>query len=122
MKKTCLHGCHTELEAKMAPFAGYDMPIEYTGLDEEHKAVRTRAGLFDVSHMGEIYVGGPDAAAFVDHIFTNYAAAMADGQVLYGMMTNENGGTVDDCSYTASASRNSCSWLTRRTSTRTSSG
>ena len=96
MKKTCLHGCHTELEAKMAPFAGYDMPIEYTGLDEEHKAVRTRAGLFDVSHMGEIYVGGPDAAAFVDHIFTNYAAAMADGQVLYGMMTNEDGGTVDD--------------------------
>ncbi len=96
MKKTCLHGCHTELEAKMAPFAGYDMPIEYTGLDEEHKAVRTRAGLFDVSHMGEIYIGGPDAAAFVDHIFTNYAAAMADGQVLYGMMTNEDGGTVDD--------------------------
>ncbi len=96
MKKTCLHGCHTELEAKMAPFAGYDMPIEYTGLDEEHKAVRTRAGLFDVSHMGEIYVGGPDAAAFVDHVFTNYAAAMADGQVLYGMMTNEDGGTVDD--------------------------
>ena len=80
----------------MAPFAGYDMPIEYTGLDEEHKAVRTRAGLFDVSHMGEIYVGGPDAAAFVDHVFTNYAAAMADGQVLYGMMTNEDGGTVDD--------------------------
>ena len=96
MKKTCLHGCHTELEAKMAPFAGYDMPIEYTGLDEEHKAVRTRAGLFDVSHMGEIYIGGPDAAAFVDHIFTNYAAAMADGQVLYGMMTNEDGRTVDD--------------------------
>ena len=96
MKKTCLHGCHTELEAKMAPFAGYDMPIEYTGLDEEHKAVRTRAGLFDVSHMGEIYIGGPDAAAFVDHIFTKYDAAMADGQVLYGMMTNEDGGTVDD--------------------------
>lgn len=96
MKQTCLHACHTELGAKMAPFAGYDMPIEYAGLDEEHKSVRTRAGLFDVSHMGEIYVGGPDAVAFVDHIFTNYAAPMATGQVLYGMMTNENGGTVDD--------------------------
>lgn len=69
MKKTCLHGCHTELEAKMAPFAGYDMPIEYTGLDEEHKAVRTRAGLFDVSHMGEIYVGG----TMLQHLSTMYS-------------------------------------------------
>ena len=80
----------------MAPFAGYDMPIEYTGLDAEHAAVRTRAGLFDVSHMGEIYISGKDAVKFVDHIFTNYAAPMKPGQVLYGMMTYETGGTVDD--------------------------
>ena len=96
LKHTCLHGLHCGLNAKMAPFAGYDMPIEYTGLDAEHAAVRTRAGLFDVSHMGEIYISGKDAVKFVDHIFTNYAAPMKPGQVLYGMMTYETGGTVDD--------------------------
>ncbi len=95
-KKTCLHAEHTALGAQMAPFAGYDMPIEYAGLDSEHTAVRTDAGLFDVSHMGEIIVKGPDALAFVDHIFTNSAAALADGQVAYGMMCRPEGGTVDD--------------------------
>ena len=96
MKKTCLFERHMALNAKMAPFAGYDMPIEYSGLDTEHKAVRTCSGLFDVSHMGEIYIAGRDAVKFVDHIFTNYAAPMKIGQVLYGMMTYETGGTVDD--------------------------
>jgi len=96
MKKTSLFERHMALNAKMAPFAGYDMPIEYSGLDTEHKAVRTCSGLFDVSHMGEIYIAGRDAVKFVDHIFTNYAAPMKIGQVLYGMMTYETGGTVDD--------------------------
>ena len=95
-KTTCLHASHKALGALMAPFAGYDMPIEYDGLDKEHTAVRTSAGLFDVSHMGEIVVEGPQALALVNHIFTNDAAALADGGVAYGMMCHPDGGTVDD--------------------------
>lgn len=95
-KKTCLHDEHTALGALMSPFAGYDMPIEYCGLDAEHTAVRTAAGVFDVSHMGEIVVEGPDALKFTDHIFTNDASALADGGVAYGMMCRPDGGTVDD--------------------------
>lgn len=96
IKKTCLHGHHTALNAKMSPFAGYDMPIEYSGLDDEHAAVRTKCGVFDVSHMGEVDIKGPEALRFVSHIFTNDAAALADGQAAYGMMTAFDGGTVDD--------------------------
>ncbi len=95
-KKTCLHDAHVALGASMAPFAGFDMPIEYSGLDAEHTAVRTRVGVFDVSHMGEIVAEGPDALPFVNHIFTNDAAALADGGVAYGMMCHPDGGTVDD--------------------------
>lgn len=95
-KKTCLHGCHESLGAKMSPFAGYDMPIEYEGLDAEHKAVRCECGVFDVSHMGEVDVKGPEALEFVNHIFTNDVAALSDGQAAYGMMTAFDGGTVDD--------------------------
>lgn len=96
IKKTCLHDRHCSSGAQMAPFAGYDMPIEYEGLDTEHAAVRTRAGLFDVSHMGEVDIEGPGATDFVNHIFTGDAGAMHEGQALYGMMCNEEGGTVDD--------------------------
>ena len=95
-KKTCLYDRHTAMGASMSPFAGYDMPIEYSGLDAEHTAVRTCAGVFDVSHMGEVDIKGPDALRFVNHIFTNDASALADGQCAYGMMTREDGGTVDD--------------------------
>ena len=95
-KKTCLHDAHVALGALMSPFAGYDMPIEYKGLDAEHTAVRTSVGVFDVSHMGEIVVKGKDALAYVNHIFTNDVDALADGGVAYGMMCRENGGTVDD--------------------------
>lgn len=96
MKQTCLYNSHLELNAQMAPFAGYDMPIEYAGLDSEHTAVRTSVGVFDVSHMGEVDIKGPDALAFVNHIFTNDAAVLVDGQCAYGMMTAQDGGTVDD--------------------------
>ncbi len=96
IKKTCLHGEHRALNAQMSPFAGYDMPIEYEGLDLEHQAVRTAVGLFDVSHMGEVDVEGPEAIRFVNHIFTGDVSLMHDGQALYGMMTNEQGGVVDD--------------------------
>ena len=96
LKKTCLHDLHVGLGAKMSPFAGFDMPIQYSGIIDEHNAVRHEVGVFDVSHMGEIFVSGPDAAAFVNHIFTNDVTPMEDGKILYGMMCYENGGVVDD--------------------------
>lgn len=96
MKHTCLYDAHVALGAHISPFAGYDMPIEYSGLDAEHNAVRTAVGMFDVSHMGEIIVKGPDALSCVNHIFTNDVDALADGQVAYGMMCLPDGGTVDD--------------------------
>ena len=96
LKLTCLHACHLALGAKMSPFAGYDMPIQYSSIVQEHEAVRHRAGVFDVSHMGEIFVCGKDAERFVNHIFTNDIRPMAPGQILYGMLLYPNGGTVDD--------------------------
>ncbi len=94
--KTCLYGSHVALGAKMSPFAGFIMPIQYAGIVQEHLAVRQHVGMFDVSHMGEIFVEGPDAEAFVNHIFTNEIRGFEPGKVLYGMMCYENGGTVDD--------------------------
>ncbi len=96
IKTTCLHGEHLALGAKMSPFAGFDMPIQYSSITEEHLAVRQKAGIFDVSHMGEIFVNGPDAEKFVNHIFTNNVSVMEEGQILYGMMLYPDGGTVDD--------------------------
>ena len=96
LKLTCLHGAHLALGAKMSPFAGFDMPIQYSGIRDEHLAVREHAGIFDVSHMGEIFISGPDALRFVNHIFTNDASALAAGQIAYGMMLYPDGGTVDD--------------------------
>ena len=96
LKVTCLHDIHVALGAKMSPFAGFDMPIQYSSITEEHNAVRHAAGMFDVSHMGEIFVSGPDAEKFINHIFTNDITPMVPGQVLYGMMLYPDGGTVDD--------------------------
>ncbi|MBO6237741.1 MAG: glycine cleavage system aminomethyltransferase GcvT, partial [Bacteroidales bacterium] len=96
LKKTCLHDLHVGLGAKMSPFAGYDMPIQYSGIIDEHNAVRHAAGVFDVSHMGEVFVSGPDAERFVNHIFTNDVRTLAPGGILYGMMLYPDGGTVDD--------------------------
>lgn len=96
IKKTCLHDRHIVLGALMSPFAGFDMPIQYEGIAEEHKAVREDCGVFDVSHMGEVNISGPQAEEFVNHIFTNDVSCMSDGQVLYGMMLHPDGGTVDD--------------------------
>ena len=96
LKVTCLHDSHVALGAKMSPFAGLDMPIQYSSITEEHLAVRNNVGMFDVSHMGEIFVSGPDAEKFVNHIFTNDIRPMVPGQVLYGMMLYPDGGTVDD--------------------------
>lgn len=96
LKITCLHDKHVALGAKMSPFAGFDMPIQYSGIVDEHNAVRKAAGVFDVSHMGEIFVSGPDAEAFVNHVFTNDVRGLEQGKILYGMMCYEDGGVVDD--------------------------
>ncbi len=94
--KTCLHDKHLALGALMSPFGGFDMPIQYTNITDEHNAVRHHAGMFDVSHMGEIFVSGPDAEKFVNHIFSNNIAGIPDGKILYGMMLYPNGTVVDD--------------------------
>ena len=94
--KTCLYDSHVALGAKMSPFAGFMMPIQYSGIIAEHQAVRNRAGMFDVSHMGEIFVSGPDAERYVNHIFTNEIRGHEPGKVLYGMMLYPDGGVVDD--------------------------
>ncbi len=94
--KTCLYDRHVALNAKMSPFGGFIMPIEYSTIVEEHEAVRHAAGMFDVSHMGEIFVTGNDAEKFVNHIFTNDISGIPDGKIQYGMMLYENGGVVDD--------------------------
>lgn len=96
LKKTCLHSSHLELGAKMSPFAGYDMPIQYSGIIDEHNAVRNAVGVFDVSHMGEIFISGADAMRFVNHIFTNDITSLEEGKIVYGMMCYPNGGVVDD--------------------------
>lgn len=96
IKKTCLHDKHVGMGAQMSPFAGYDMPIQYKGIAEEHNAVRHAVGVFDVSHMGEVCVKGPEAEKFVNHIFVNDVTGAPDGQIFYGMMCYDNGGTVDD--------------------------
>lgn len=96
VKTTCLHDDHVKLGALMSPFAGFDMPIQYAGIVEEHNAVRNDVGVFDVSHMGEVLITGPQAQEFVNHIFTNDVRPLPDGGILYGMMLYHNGGTVDD--------------------------
>ena len=96
LRKTCLYDRHVMLQAKMSPFAGFLMPIQYSSITVEHNAVRQHAGVFDVSHMGEIFVEGPEAEAFVNHIFTNEIRGFEPGKVLYGMMCYPDGGVVDD--------------------------
>lgn len=96
IKKTCLHQHHVDLGALMSPFGGFDMPIQYKGIIEEHNAVRNACGVFDVSHMGEVLVTGPDAEKYVNHIFTNDVTGAPAGQCFYGMMLNPHGGVVDD--------------------------
>lgn len=94
--KTCLHDRHVKQGALMSPFGGFDMPIQYTNITDEHNAVRNDVGVFDVSHMGEVRVKGPEAYKFVMHIFVGDVTGAPDGQIFYGMMCYENGGTVDD--------------------------
>ena len=96
MKTTPFTKYHIAAGAKMAPFAGYNMPIEFTGINEEHMTVREKVGVFDVSHMGEIWVKGPKAEAFLQRVTSNNVAALYDGKVQYSCMPNGEGGIVDD--------------------------
>jgi aminomethyltransferase len=98
LKRTPLYNVHTSLGAKIVPFAGFEMPVQYpTGITAEHKAVREKAGLFDVSHMGEFIVRGPQAVDFVNYVTTNDVAALKPGQAQYSTILREDGTIVDDC-------------------------
>ena len=96
LKQTPLHATHLGHKARMVPFGGWDMPVEYSGITDEHMAVRTRAGLFDVSHMGEIEIAGADALAAVQKISSNDASRLAIGQIHYSALTTPEGTFVDD--------------------------
>ncbi|MFO7766163.1 MAG: glycine cleavage system aminomethyltransferase GcvT [Pelovirga sp.] len=96
MKKTSLNLRHRELRARMVDFGGWEMPVQYTGVIAEHQSVRTAAGLFDVSHMGEIAVCGRSAVDFLQYVTTNDLTRLGDGQVQYTAMCYEHGGVVDD--------------------------
>ena len=98
LKRTPLYDVHAALGAKIVPFAGFEMPVQYpTGITAEHKAVREKAGLFDVSHMGEFIVRGPQAVDFVSYVTTNDVAALKPGQAHYSTILREDGTIVDDC-------------------------
>ena len=96
LKRTSLHATHVALGARMVPFGGWDMPVEYAGITAEHTAVRTAAGLFDVSHMGQIELAGPNALAAVQHLTSNDAAKLQVGQAQYSALTTPEGTFVDD--------------------------
>lgn len=96
LKRTCLYEKHVALGAMISPFGGFEMPIQYSDIISEHNAVRTACGMFDVSHMGEVSITGPDAERFVQHIFTNNVSGAEYGKILYGMLLYPDGGVVDD--------------------------
>src|SRR4249920_2091402 len=93
---TPLHDRHVELGARMVPFAGWEMPVQYEGVLDEHRAVRTDAGVFDVSHMGEIEVEGPTAEELLQRMLSNDVAKLSPGEAQYTLITNETGGILDD--------------------------
>ena len=96
LKRTPLHSLHLQLGAKLVPFGGWEMPVQYSGIVEEHRTVRTAVGLFDVSHMGEFEFRGPGALPFLRRLTTNDVAALAVGQVQYSLMCTPDGGIIDD--------------------------
>jgi aminomethyltransferase len=96
LRATPLHDRHVALGARMVPFAGWEMPVQYEGVRQEHVAVRTKAGLFDVSHMGQLHVEGPNQLDFLQGLLSNDLSRLADGDAQYSLMTNDIGGIVDD--------------------------
>ncbi|HEX2195043.1 MAG TPA: glycine cleavage system aminomethyltransferase GcvT [Candidatus Limnocylindria bacterium] len=96
LRRTPLHAAHAALGARMVPFAGYEMPVQYTSIVEEHRAVRQAAGLFDLSHMGEVLVSGPEALAFARYAVVSDPGTLEQGQAQYSMLCDEDGGIIDD--------------------------
>ena len=96
MKKTSLFEKHIELNAKMVDFGGFNMPIQYSGISDEHINVRNNVGIFDVSHMGEFFVSGKEALQFLNHICSNNIEKIEINKAQYNCFTNENGGIIDD--------------------------
>ena len=96
LKRTPLYDEHRALGARLVEFSGWEMPVQYSGILEEHRAVRERAGIFDVSHMGEFRIEGPGALDFLQGLVPNNVARLTDGQALYTQICNEQGGTLDD--------------------------
>ena len=96
MKDIALSAIHAALGAKMVPFAGYNMPVSYQGINLEHQTVREKVGVFDVSHMGEFFVTGPNALSLIQRVCSNDASKLEDGQAQYSCFPNEDGGVVDD--------------------------
>ena len=94
--RTPLYQWHVDHKARMVPFGGWEMPVQYAGIAAEHRTVRTAAGLFDISHMARVSFGGSDTLALLEKVFTNSVATMKDGQVRYGLVCNEAGGILDD--------------------------
>ncbi|MHB8468874.1 MAG: glycine cleavage system aminomethyltransferase GcvT [Gaiellaceae bacterium] len=96
LSRTPLHDRHVALRARLVPFAGWELPVQYEGVSQEHRAVRNDAGVFDVSHMGELEVEGPRATAFLQGVLSNDLERIAPGEAQYTLLTNERGGIVDD--------------------------
>ena len=96
MKTTALHSTHEALGAKMIPFAGYMMPVQYEGVNAEHETVRTNLGVFDVSHMGEFLIEGPNALDLIQSVSSNDASKLTVGKAQYSCLPNDLGGIVDD--------------------------
>lgn len=96
MKKTALYDKHVSLGAKIVPFAGFEMPVQYAGINEEHFAVREKAGMFDVSHMGQFFIEGPSAKDLLQFVTSNNVDALENGKAQYSCLPNETGGIVDD--------------------------
>src|SRR5262245_39824739 len=96
LRRLPLHSRHAALSARFVPFAGYEMPVQYAGVTREHTAVRSAVGLFDVSHMGELFLSGPEAGAVIDGLVTNDVKRLAPGQALYTVACNEHGTILDD--------------------------
>ena len=96
LRKTPLYEEHRKLGARMVPFGGWDMPVQYAGILEESRAVRTGVGLFDISHMGRVQASGPGSLAFLQRITSNDVAALGPGQAQYSLLTNPAGGVIDD--------------------------
>ena len=97
LKHTPLFEAHVSLGARMVPFGGWEMPVQYTGILDEARAVRSRAGIFDVSHMGRVEIGGPGADDFLGRVFSSDTSALRVGRARYGVICNQEGGIIDDC-------------------------